>query len=204
MTTPYGKKQKSPPSLLTQQKLERQALHYLERFSASEESLRRVLKRKITLNQRHHPTLDIAVATEWTENLLRRFRQAGLINDVTYTEGRISALRRRGESTRMIRERLRSKGVLGSLVDAALTDHARDMGGAAAAELAAAVAFARRRRLGPFRDHHQRPDTQQRDLAVLARAGFSAALARTIMQATDPAALEELINQARQIEPPLS
>jgi regulatory protein len=198
MTTSYGKKQKSPPSLLTQQKLERQALHYLERFSASEESLRRVLKRKIALNQRHHPTLDIALATGWAENLLIRFRQAGVINDVTYAEGRISTLRRRGESTRMIRERLRSKGVTGSLIDTALGDHAADMGGAAAAELAAAVAFARRRRLGPFRDNHQRDSAQQRDFAILARAGFSAALARTIMDAPDPAALEELIDQARQ------
>jgi len=195
--TAYGKKQKSPPSILTQKKLERQALHYLERFAASEESLSRVLKRKIMLNQRHHPTLDIALAAGWAEDLLSRFRRAGLINDATYTEGRVSTLRRRGESTRMIRERLRSKGVAGSLVDAALTDHAADMGGAAAAELAAAVAFARRRRLGPFRDHHQRRDTDQRDLATLARAGFSAALARTIMQATDPAALEELVDQTR-------
>ena len=199
MTASYGKKQKSPPSLLTQKKLERQALHYLERFSASEESLRRVLKRKIALNQRHHPALDTDLATGWAENLLVRFRQAGLINDVAYTEGRISTLRRRGDSARMIRERLRSKGIAGSLIDEALTDHAADMGGAAAAELAAAIAFARRRRLGPFRDHHQRPDIDQRDLAVLARAGFSAALARTIMQATDPAALDELLDQARQV-----
>ncbi len=198
MTAPYGKKQKSPPSLLTQQKLERQALHYLERFSASEESLRRVLKRKIALNQRHHPTLDIDLATDWTENLLSRLRQSGLINDVTYTEGRISTLRRRGESTRMIRERLRSKGVTGSLIDTALNSHDVDMGGAAAAELAAAVAFARRRRLGPFRDNHQRDSSQQRDFASLARAGFSAALARTIMEAPDPATLEDLIDQAQQ------
>lgn len=183
---------------MTQQKLERQALHYLERFSASEEGLRRVLKRKIALNQRHHPTLDIALATDWAENLLIRFRQAGLINDVTYTEGRISSLRRRGESTRMIRERLRSKGVTGSLIDAVLSDHAADIGGEAAAELAAAVAFARRRRLGPFRDNHQRDSAQQRDFAILARAGFAAALVRIIMNAPDPAALEELIDQARQ------
>ncbi len=201
MTESYGKKKKSPPSLLTQQKLERQALHYLERFSASEESLRRVLKRKIMLNQRHHPTLDIALAADWAESLLIRFRQAGLINDATYTEGRISTLRRRGESNRMIRERLRSKGITGSLIDTALSNHAADMGGEAAAELVAAVAFARRRRLGPFRDHPRGgwgDSNQQRDFAILARAGFSSALARTIMNAPDPAALEELIDQARQ------
>src|SRR3546814_7265925 len=43
---------------------------------------------------------------------------------------------------------------------------------AAEPELAAAIAYARRRRLGPFRTPDARADRRDKDLAALARAGF--------------------------------
>jgi regulatory protein len=54
----------------------------------------------------------------------------------------------------------------------------------------AAVAFARRRRLGPFRVK-DREEKKARDLASMARAGFAYALARKVIESTDPDALDE-------------
>jgi regulatory protein len=67
---------------------------------------------------------------------------------------------------------------------------ALDEGGAS--ELAAACALVRRRRLGPYRAPGKRVDCRQKDLASLARAGFSLALARRVLKAPDIEALEQL------------
>ena len=69
--------------------------------------------------------------------------------------------------------------------------HAR---GAAAAEgvaFRAAVNLARRRRLGPFRRAEERAAFRGKDLAAFARAGFSYATAKRVLDAPGPEALEE-------------
>jgi len=47
----------------------------------------------------------------------------------------------------------------------------------------AALALIRRRRLGPYRDSATRADFRAKDLAALARAGFSYDLARRVIEA---------------------
>ena len=69
----------------------------------------------------------------------------------------------------------------------------RRSGEAADPDLAAALAFARRRRLGPFRPQGERAARRLKDLAALARQGFAADLARRIVDAED---LEELEQEA--------
>ncbi|MGH6947427.1 MAG: regulatory protein RecX, partial [Kiloniellales bacterium] len=58
-------------------------------------------------------------------------------------------------------------------------------------ELKAALAFARRRRLGPYRAEPDRAGRRERDLAALARQGFAYELARRVIDCRDPAALED-------------
>jgi regulatory protein len=58
--------------------------------------------------------------------------------------------------------------------------------------LAAALALARRRRLGPWRPPAARAARRDKDLAILARAGFPRGLATRIVDAPDIAALEAL------------
>ncbi|MBE7202875.1 MAG: RecX family transcriptional regulator, partial [Parafilimonas terrae] len=52
-------------------------------------------------------------------------------------------------------------------------------------EEAAAWAYARRRRLGPYRLPDKRADYRERDLASLARQGFPYGLARRIVEAEE-------------------
>ncbi|MHA1114431.1 MAG: regulatory protein RecX, partial [Alphaproteobacteria bacterium] len=63
-----------------------------------------------------------------------------------------------------------------------------------AADLAAAIAYARRRRLGPWRVAAARAERRERDLAALARAGFNYDLARRVVDAPDTAAAEALLD----------
>ncbi len=77
----------------------------------------------------------------------------------------------------------------GALTDAAVPDDP-------AAELAAALAYIRRRRMGPFRSPPD-PEQRLRDLARLARAGFSQSVAEQALGLNADAA-ETLIIAARQ------
>ena len=52
------------------------------------------------------------------------------------------------------------------------------------------MAYARRRRLGPWRATDQRPTHRAKDLAALARAGFGYRVARLVVAADDPEALD--------------
>ncbi|WP_029008576.1 regulatory protein RecX [Azospirillum halopraeferens] len=176
------------PRRVTPQYLENAALHYLERFASSAENLRRVLMRKVDRSVRAHGT-DREEAAGWVDALVARYRTAGLLNDTAYADLRAGSLHRRGASTRAIREKLAAKGVGRAEVDAALERLDADTEGDP--DLAAAAAFARRRRLGPFRPAEARADHRDRDLAALGRAGFDYATARRVVDAEDPDAIAD-------------
>ena len=82
-------------------------------------------------------------------------------------------LRERGSSGRLITARLAAKGLSFDRVRNILEDE-----DSTDADQQAARIFIRRRRLGPYRpDPEVRADRRQRDLAALARAGFSYSVA---------------------------
>ena len=98
--------------------LERWALHYLGRYASSAENLRRVLKRRV---RRRSPEAAQATAT-LIDELVSRYREAGLLDDAAYAAGRVQSLQRRGESLRSIRARLAAKGVAAGDIADALSD----------------------------------------------------------------------------------
>lgn len=186
-----GGRRKSPRKA-TPQHLENAALHYLERFATSEANLRRVLMRKIERSARFHDT-DRGEGAAAVEDIIARFRRSRLLDDAAYAEGRARSLFLRGASARKIRMALIQKGVGEDEVNAAL---ARLFDEAAEPELAAAVTLARKRRLGPFR-RGDRAAMRERDLASLARAGFSYDIARRVIEAEDSETLEAEANAIR-------
>src|SRR5699024_3439409 len=99
-----------------------------------------------------------------------------------------------GASAAGVRAKLAAKGINRDLADQALEVAAEEEGGDA--ELTAAIVFARRRRLGPWRLPDQRADRRLRDLAALGRQGFSGTLARKVIDAEDIEALERLLAEA--------
>lgn len=166
--------------------LERAALYYLERYAAPAAHLRRLLMAKVDRSARFHGT-DAEAGAEAVDALVARFVAAGLVDDRAYAAARARSLFRRGASAYAIRGKLAAKGVASELIDAALAALAEE---AAEPELAAALAFARRRRLGPYREAAARAERRDKDLAALGRQGFSLDLARRVIDARDLAALE--------------
>ncbi|GIL39152.1 regulatory protein RecX [Roseiterribacter gracilis] len=160
------------PKKITQAYLEAAALHYLERFASSAANLRRVLQRKVQRSAAHWGD-DAGQFAPLIDRLLERYQASGLIDDKRYAEAKVASERRRGRSTRAIAQRLAMKGVANEITKKALDEHEGD-------DVTAARAFAKRRRLGPYRTA-KRSELRDKDLAALGRAGFAYEIARSVV-----------------------
>jgi len=160
--------------------LENVALSYLARFQATARSLERVLHRRVAASARHHGT-DTAQGRALVADLITRYLRAGLLDDAAFARARAISLHGRGISTRSIAARLAEKGVAKPEIDAALAALAEDTPEDTPPDLAAAKRTARRRRLGAWRGEDLRATRREKDLAALARAGFSYSVARSII-----------------------
>lgn len=172
------KKPVKQPRKISARYLENAALYYLQRYASSEENLRRVLTRKVNRSCRFHgmspdefyPVIDV---------LITRYAASGLLNDKVFAESKVASLRRRGRSKQAIMANLTMKGLKKDTIQQAL-DETDD---SAEAELIAAVALAKRKKIGAFRKKPaQTPEKKKKDLAVLGRAGFSYDIALRALQ----------------------
>jgi len=175
--------------------IERWALGYLERFSSSAENLRRVLRRRV---RRRSADPDIGrQAAALIDDLVERYRATGLIDDAAYAAGRARIRLARGEPLRKIAAGLAAKGVDAGDRAAALASLRETTDNP---DLAAACAFARRRRLGPFRrgsvGSYGTVD-RQRELAIFARAGFARRETEAVLSCSDPDAVAALLEGER-------
>lgn len=105
------------------------------------------------------------------QGLIERYRSSGLIDDRRFAEARARTLRARGASARLIQQKLILQGVPAQVVSAVL-EAEREQRGDGSGDLEAAIAYVRRKRLGPYRPEPERARERQRDLARLARQGF--------------------------------
>lgn len=168
--------------------LENAALYYLQRYATSSQNLKNILSRKIMRGCAHHgqePQEFLAAL----DQMIGRYQQSGLLNDIVYAEGRVQALRRQGLSRQTIRQKLTLKGLGAAEIDHALqqadeTTLAAEDG--ENPELAAARTLARRKKIGPWRRMPLTdPKAAQKELAALARAGFSYEIARLALETPD-------------------
>lgn len=184
---------RSPVPPVDIESLEKAALRYLERYASSRRQLARVLMRRI---QRavQGGAVERAEGEARVETVIATLAGRGLLDDRLFAEGRARTLAHRGRSRVVIRETLRARGVDPDDVAAALERLGEEIDDP---ELAAALTLARRRRLGPYRPELQRAARREKDLAVLARAGFDRRLAARIVDAPSIEALAELVEDER-------
>jgi regulatory protein len=168
------------------------ALAYLSRYAASRARLHRVLDRRCE-RWAHDAGTEAAAAAlpglrQRVREVVARLAAAGAVDDAAFAVNRARSLGRTGRSRRAIAAHLAARGVTADDARAALPDDPE-------AELAAALALARRRRLGPFRNSDAAADPRH-ELGVLARAGFSHAIAARALR-TDPDTAEALLARLR-------
>ena len=167
-------------------------MRYLARYAATEAGLLRVLERRVsrwayaaTAEPEH-----AAQAKQAARAVVARLVAAGAIDDAAFAAIRARTLTRAGRSRRAVLAHLTAKGVPGALTDAVPEDPE--------AEFDAALAYARRRRMGPFRPATDAPpDLRMKELARLARAGFPQDIASRALD-MDPHDAEARLLASRQ------
>jgi regulatory protein len=139
----------------------------LERFDCSVARLKKVLTERVAKAARAGVE-EAALAPAIIDQILERYQESGLLNDRRFAKNFAERQRDRGTSRRMIEQKLRARGISSETVAELMPRNE-----SAQAELDAAQAFARRRRLGPHRKPEAREAYRRKDLMAMARAGFN-------------------------------
>lgn len=151
------------------------AMNHMARYAATETGLARVLSRRIDRwgqKQVTEPDADtddlphlIRRAKAEIPGVLAKLKELGLLNDDAFAASRAKRLTRAGKSRRATLAHLAAKGI-----------RSPDLPDDPQRELAAACAYLRRRRAGPFGNA-----PADKILAAMARGGFSQSIARSAM-----------------------
>jgi regulatory protein len=158
----------SPPPPLDAAAIERLALGYVGRYATTRAKLATYLRRK--LRERGWAGEGVPPVEAVTE----RMAELRYLDDRAFAEGRTEALLRRGFGARRIALSLRAAGVEGEA--AALRPRMEE------GEAEAALAFARRRKLGPFAMKPTAdPAARRRALGAMLRAGHGMAVALGVL-----------------------
>ena len=150
---------------ITPQRLKNIALYHLERYDAGTVKLRGVLTRRIKKAQMEMPVPDEAF--EWVEQVIEQMQNLGYVNDTRYAENMVRRLSQSGKSNTFIKNKLKMEGISESTFETLFSD---------TDDLTQARLYVRKKKLG--RDF-------QKDLAKLARAGFSYDIARQALSQPD-------------------
>ncbi|PKP92825.1 MAG: RecX family transcriptional regulator [Alphaproteobacteria bacterium HGW-Alphaproteobacteria-16] len=173
--------QRRPLPPLDTPALERLALRYVERFATTRGKLTAYLHRKIRERGWDGDPIDPA-------DIAERFAELGYINDLLYAESKASAMARRGLGARRVNEALRYAGV-----EAADAEQLAPVIAERRADTA--IAFARRRRIGPFAEAPVERDRMAKQVAAMVRAGHAPDLAWRIARMEPGESVESLLEQ---------
>jgi regulatory protein len=165
---------KPSPKHPTPESLHQAALAHLARYAATEAGLLRVLDRRVqrwAQGAGDEASASVPGLKQAVRDIVARLAASGAVSDKMFAAARARSLRHAGKSGRAISAHLAARGVAAGLTKAVTP---RDQ----AAEAASACIHVRRRRLGAFRTAADTPERYRRELASLARAGFSQDVAR--------------------------
>lgn len=158
-----------PPPPLDAAALDGLAIRYLGRFATTRARLRDYLQRK--LRERGWAGDDPPPV----DAIVERCAAAGYVDDAAFATARSRSLGRRGYGNARVTAALAAAGVAAGVANAVKQDEA--------SAFAAADAFARRRRIGPYAATAPSPDDQRRALAAMVRAGHPWPIAQRFVRA---------------------
>ncbi|MCB9983206.1 MAG: regulatory protein RecX [Rhodospirillales bacterium] len=172
---------KKQPKKVTETYLHNAGLYYLERYASSAANFHAVMLRKVKRSCMVHTDQNYDQCAAMVNKLVEKFINVGLLDDRTYSRATVISLRRRGKSTRAIQTALRAKGLSPDQIETALNEiDTESHENLAEAERHAALTFARKKRLGPWRGDKEADF--QKELSRMARAGFSYDTSRSVLK----------------------
>lgn len=158
---------RKPRPPLTAEKLEELALNYVGRFATSRSKLFAYLHRKLRERGWHDDS------EPPVEELADRLVRLGYVDDRAFALSKARSLTGRGYGERRVRQALMIAGI-----DEEQGADAQQL--AEEEAVAAAIKFASRRSIGPYRASQPTPQERERAIAAMIRAGHRFALAKAI------------------------
>ncbi|MFC3713418.1 regulatory protein RecX [Sphingoaurantiacus capsulatus] len=151
-----SRRERKPKKPLTPDSLNWFALRYVERYATTREKLRRYLSDK--LRERGWAGEGQAPI----DAMVERFAELGYVDDRSFGESKARSLGRRGYGARRIDQTLTAAGI-----EPELREEIRGE----VDDREAALAYARRKRIGPFAAEKPSPELRQKQFAAMVRAG---------------------------------
>ena len=182
---PEAKKVKKPRKINLEY-LENSGKFYLEKYPASVAHFRRVMTRKIKRSCLAHPDQNSEECAALLETVIQKFVSANFLDDSALSKGLLYSFRQRGWSLRKIKMSMVQKGLPQNLVDDALEETAPEH-----SDIASAIKWIRKKRLGPFAKNEENPN---RWLSSLGRAGFDYETSRKALSYSKDE-IEDLLSQ---------
>lgn len=146
------------------------ALYYLGRYESSAEKLRQILRRRVAKAGMKGADVP-SDAPLWIEAVILEMCRQGYIDDERFAKRTAEKNRAAGKSRNFIRLKLSQAGVSPDVQEKIFAELAQDESGDA--ELDAAVRLVKKKKIGFCRSAEKQREMRKKDLAVLARAGFS-------------------------------
>lgn len=150
---------------ITLKRLTNIALYYLGRYDSSAEQLRRVLSRRV-LKEKIKGAEVPSEAEEWIEKIVSQMCRDGYVNDQRFAENQVRKYQAAGKSKQFLIGKLKMAGINAEIIQN-LPELETD------SDFEAACRFVRKKKIGFFRPPEKQKECYKKDLAALARAGFS-------------------------------
>ena len=154
---------------ITYKNLEKYTFKYLEKYAATEFQLRNILKRKIIKTSfffQINPTDYI----HFIDDILKKFKKIGLIDDKKFSENRALNLVKRGFSKRKILMNLKQKGIADEIAELGIDNLKKFFFNF---ELASALIYAKKKKIISFNKKNKSYQEEEKKLMQISRAGFS-------------------------------
>lgn len=155
---------------LTENRLMNITLFYLSRYESSTEKVRSMLNRRLRRMKMQGEEIP-PEAPVWIENILQKIQKESYVDDNRYAENQVRSLAAQGKSEHFICAKLALAGISGDRVKEILDS-------IESTEESRAKRFVARKKIGYLRPRGDRQKFWEKDMAALARAGFSYDIAR--------------------------
>lgn len=160
---------------ITEKRLYNMALFYLSKYEASAQKLRQTLQKRV-LKAAAREEFVPDNADSLIEKVIAEMIRLGYVNDARYAESQVRRLTGQGKSASFIRQKLKQAGISTAVTDGFLKE-------TAVSDANQALVWLKKHRKGGYRSK-QAVENHKKDLAALARQGFSFAEAQEALKAS--------------------
>ena len=179
--------QTTPSDAKIKKRLTNKAMHYLGRYASTTARLRQVLQK---FAGRKLESVPPKVTAQAIEAVIADCQKFGYVDDNAFIQMRIRAGRKAGQSERQILNKLQQAGIDRDSASDSLKAHRAE---SSDAEHLAGLIHIRKKRLGPYTKHADDAQTlYQKQMAKLARAGFSLDIIKSILSLNSIEEAEDL------------